>query len=459
MKNKEIIVIGGGITGLVTAYELLKKGYQVTVIEKENDVGGLARSFQYNNMTFDIGPHRFFSDKESTNSYIRNTLSNDFVNIFRLSAVFFNGKYYKWPLNFLSVFKMSFKNIICIVFDLLFLKTKKANNYQEYVENKYGKTLYRIFFKGYTEKFFAVDAKHIHAMWAQESINRVLIVKKTGNIFGLLKYFLKSTFIREKNFIYPKIGGIQTFSNNLKDKIIELGGKLKINTKIETMNIENNFISFIKTEETIYKPDIIVWTAPITTLCKLLNITTNLKYRNLIVFNCIIKKNYKKYPVNNYQWCYFGDKNITLNRISRPPLFSDYNTSSDYDSVCIEVSCSYNDSCWHDPNKLKDKIISELIQINIISSTNDIVNIYAEKIENVYPIYTLEFDNDLNIVKNKLSQINNLYLAGRSGLFWYNNMDDSIENGIATAEKINELKITKNLTLDTIKNNENISTN
>ncbi|MDD5021380.1 MAG: FAD-dependent oxidoreductase [Endomicrobiaceae bacterium] len=439
MKNKKIIIVGAGITGLVASYELLKEGCQVTIIEKETDVGGLARSFQYDSTTFDIGPHRFFSDKETINNYIKNTLNNDFVNISRLSAVFFNGKYYKWPLNLLSIFKMSFKNIICIIFDLLFLKTKKADNYQEYVENKYGKTLYEIFFKGYTEKFFAVDAQHIHAMWAQESINRVLIVKKTSNILGLFKYFLKSNFVREKNFIYPKIGGIQTFSKNLKEKIIELGGKFELNAEIKEATITNNSILFIKTKETIYESDIVVWTAPITSLCKLLDIPTNLKYRNLIIFNCIIKFN-KKCTTNNYQWCYFGDKNITLNRTSKPLLFSKYNIGSGYDSVCVEVSCSPHDSFWHNPNELKDKIISELIQINIISSNSDIIKIYPEKIENVYPVYTLEFENDLTQVKNKLSKINNLYLAGRSGLFWYNNMDDSIENGIAISRIINETK-------------------
>lgn len=440
MKNKKIIIIGAGITGLVTAYELLKQGCSVTIIEKESDAGGLARSFRYNNMIFDIGPHRFFSNKDTINNYIKKILNNDFMNISRLSSVFFDGKYYKWPLNFLSIFKMSFKNIIFIIFDLLFLKTKKANNYQEYVENKYGRTLYRIFFKEYTEKFFAVDAKHIHAMWAQESINRVLIVKKTSNILGLLKYFLKSTFIREKNFMYPAIGGIQTFSINLKEKIIDLGGKFEFNSRIERISIENDLISSVKTDKAVHKADIIVWTASITTLSNLLNIPTNLKYRNLIIFNCIIEKIDKKCTTNAYQWCYFGDRNITLNRISKPSLFSKHNINSDYDSVCVEVSCSYNDSFWQNPNELKEKILSELIQINIISSINDVVNIYTEKIENVYPVYTLDFDNDLTHVKSKLSTIKNLYLAGRSGLFWYNNMDDSIENGITLAEEISEAK-------------------
>lgn len=438
MKSKKIIIIGAGITGLVTAYELLKQGHKVVIAEKEADVGGLARSFKYNDMIFDIGPHRFFSDQTTINSYIKDILNYDFLKISRLSAVFFEGKYYKWPISFLSIFKMSFKNIISIIFDLLFLKTKLSNNYQEYVENKYGKTLYKIFFKGYTEKFFDIDAKKIHQMWAQESINRVLIVKKTNNIIGLIKYFLKSNFTREKKFIYPKTGGIQIFSQNLKEKITALGGEFELNADIQEIQITTNSAVSVKTKKNIYESDIVVWTAPLTTLCKILDIPTELKYRNLIIFNYIIKKIDKKYAVNNYQWCYFGDSNITLNRTSKPVLFSKDNINTKYDSVCVEVSCSQNDSFWDIPEILKTKITSELIKLNVISSAEDVVNIFAEKIENVYPVYTLNFQNDLNIIKGKIANINNLYLAGRSGLFWYNNMDDSIENGLDISKKINE---------------------
>ena len=228
------------------------------------------------------------------------------------------------------------------------------------------------------------------------------------------------------------------FSQNLKDKITALGGKFELNSDIQEVKIMNNVVSSVKTGKTVYESDIILWTAPLTTLCGLLDINTKLKYRDLIVFNYIVKKNDTKDAVNNYQWCYFGDKNITLNRTSKPMLFSKNNVTPGRDSVCVEVSCSKDDSFWNTTDILKDKITSELIKINVISSANDVIDVFAEKIENVYPIYTLDFDKDLAFVKDRLSQIKNLYLAGRSGLFWYNNMDDSIENGLDISKTINE---------------------
>jgi len=440
-RKQNILIVGAGITGLVCALELLKKGYNVTVIEKENKVGGLARSFNYENMIFDIGPHRFFSNKASINDYILKIFNNDYIVIQRKSAVLFENKYFSWPLNILSVFKMSFKNIVNILKDILFLEKKEIKNYEDFVKNKYGKTLYEAFFKDYAEKFFNIDAKNLSYVWAKESIDRVFIVKKMTTIFSVILYFIKNSFIKEKNFFYSNKKGIQLFADNLFKQIVDFGGKINCSADVNGIEIQDNkivSISFNKEKEK--NIDKVIWTAPITTISSLLNIKTTLEYTNLVLFNIIINgKNIKTEP-NMYQWCYYGSKKILLNRISKPVLFSINNVSNNKDSVCVEVSCSNKDKIWISPDIVKEKIIKELILLDVIKTREDISEIFIEKIENVYPVYKVNFQNELNSVNEKLKTINNLYLAGRSGLFWYNNMDDSIENALTLSKKIYEDK-------------------
>lgn len=440
-RKQNILIVGAGITGLVCALELLKKGYNVTVIEKENKVGGLARSFNYENMIFDIGPHRFFSNKASINDYILKIFNNDYIVIQRKSAVLFENKYFSWPLNILSVFKMSFKNIVNILKDILFLEKKEIKNYEDFVKNKYGKTLYEAFFKDYAEKFFNIDAKNLSYVWAKESIDRVFIVKKMTTIFSVILYFIKNSFIKEKKFFYSNKKGIQLFADNLFKQIVDFGGKINCSADVNGIEIQNNkivSISFNKEKEK--NIDKVIWTAPITTISSLLNIKTTLEYTNLVLFNIIINgKNIKTEP-NMYQWCYYGSKKILLNRISKPVLFSINNVSNNKDSVCVEVSCSNKDKIWISPDIVKEKIIKELILLDVIKTREDISEIFIEKIENVYPVYKVNFQNELNRVNEKLKTINNLYLAGRSGLFWYNNMDDSIENALTLSKKIYEDK-------------------
>ena len=43
--GKQIVVIGGGLAGLTAGIELLQKGHEVTIIEKNNNVGGLCSGY------------------------------------------------------------------------------------------------------------------------------------------------------------------------------------------------------------------------------------------------------------------------------------------------------------------------------------------------------------------------------------------------------------------------------
>lgn len=60
-KPKKIAIIGAGITGLVSAYLLSRRGHQVTVFEKNMDIGGLGSSIKINGTFVEKYYHHFFS--------------------------------------------------------------------------------------------------------------------------------------------------------------------------------------------------------------------------------------------------------------------------------------------------------------------------------------------------------------------------------------------------------------
>ena len=83
----------------MTAHLLLEAGAKVVVIEKMEQVGGLARSYVYeDNFVLDCGPHRSDVTNPNVNAYVSRILKDRGTNFPRKSEVFFKGKYYDWPI-------------------------------------------------------------------------------------------------------------------------------------------------------------------------------------------------------------------------------------------------------------------------------------------------------------------------------------------------------------------------
>ena len=182
VNKKKVMVVGGGIAGLTAAYLLSKEGIDVVLVEKEDRVGGLARTFKYNGYVFDIGPHRFYSSMKEVINFLYEVMDKDeMLEIERLSAVHYCNKYHTWPLRLRSVFQMPLTVSVPAFIDL-FTKSryKKLEDptFKNFILSKYGDTLYNTFFKGYTEKFLGLSPEKIHYHWAKIGVERATIDEK-----------------------------------------------------------------------------------------------------------------------------------------------------------------------------------------------------------------------------------------------------------------------------------------
>lgn len=436
--GKEIIIIGGGITGLTIGYELSKEGFKVVIIEKEKEVGGLGRSFRYGDFIFDIGPHRFYTTKDNILQFINNILQDEKKIIARHSGVYLFSKYYPWPLHPLSVLKLPLKITVESALDLLFRKSNKRNypssNFENYIIKQYGPTLYNAFFKDYTEKFLGLSAEQTHADWAESGIAHAIIDERIAcrNLSGILKASILPRAIRTE-FIYPK-GGMGVFCKKLAEGIEAKGGVILTDTKVSRLRYSNGNINMVICDKVSYISEKVIWTAPVTELYRFLNLSPdiNLGYLSLLLFFIEVKG----LVDNNYQWCYFGEKDIVFSRISIPYLFDPNLSPKGKIGLCIEISCRENDENWNKPENLTNRIKADLRKVGFIEIDKDIVSIHIERIPNAYPIYKLDYRKQFVEAKIKLQGFSNLILAGRSGLFWYNNMDDCIENGLDIAKNI-----------------------
>jgi len=402
----------------------------------EARVGGLARSFRYDGFTFDIGPHRFHTDDQEVLKFIDEVLGEDYLVIRRRSGVYMFGRYFEWPLSSSSIFKLPPEVMLSSFFDLLSKRQViNPDSYTDYIIARYGKTLYRVFFKHYTEKFIRIPCEEVHVDWALAGINRAVIDKrvKANSLFDLVKGALLPTKV-DTDFIYPAQPGIDNFCEKLKTAVEEKGGEVLTGTKVTGIKEGGGLIGEVKLSNgRVLETGLLVWSGEIHSLAGMLGLGPYpLRYLSLICYNAAVSGA----PSNEYQWIYFGDRRATINRSSTPCLFNPKNSPPGYYGINVEITCMEGDHTWKHPESMINIVRQDLVQTRLVRRKEDIGQIWMERIHNTYPIYDLHYRRNVSQAAGELSRYGNLLLLGRCGSFWYNNMDHSMKMALDYAEHI-----------------------
>jgi len=431
----KIIVVGGGVAGLTLAYLLGKKGLKVTVLEREDRVGGLARSFRYDGWSIDIGPHRFHTDDKLVQDFILEIMHNRLIEIPRNSKVFFCDKHFDWPLNLKAVLKLPPSMMLSSFLDLLSRPSINDDSFESYVLSRYGKTLTNHFFREYNQKFLKMDLKDCHRDWAETGINRATIDKeiKSSSIVDLMLGVLSQKQVNTK-FLYPKDGPIDEFSEILKQGIISSGGTVETDVELTEAVIENKSVQrLMGSDGRVWDTDFIFWTGDLHDLENLLGLApSQLNYNSTVVCNLLVEGE----PPVPSQWEYFGSRDLIFSRTSINTCFNPCLAPKGYYGICAELVCYENDYVWNQPESLVNSIIQNLIHVRLVRNFNSIMEVHFERIRNTYPMYKIDYRAHLETYKQKISGIANVLACGRTGGFWYNNMDHSIRSSIDIANMI-----------------------
>src|ERR1051325_10053953 len=179
--NKPIVIIGAGPAGLTAAYELSKVGIGSVVLEKDEVVGGLSRTVNYKGYRFDIGGHRFFSKVKAVEDMWRQVLAEgQFLRRRRLSRIYYNKKFFYYPLRLSNaLLGLGIWNSALIFLSYLraqLFPQKPEETFEQWISNRFGKRLYRIFFKTYTEKVWGIPCNEIMAEWAAQRIKGLSLI-------------------------------------------------------------------------------------------------------------------------------------------------------------------------------------------------------------------------------------------------------------------------------------------
>lgn len=453
MKNKtkskkKVVILGGGLAGLAAGYELARNGVDIVIIEKCEEVGGLARTIKVKDFAFDTGPHRWYTKSNMVNDWMLALLGDEVINVPRLTRIYFDSHFYYYPIKLVNALSgIGPVKALRAVIDYSIARirarliSQKLLTMEDGYVNQFGKTLYEIFFKRYSEKLWGQDCRNISIDWVGQrtrGLNILTVIKdtvfKSKNVVSLID-----------EFSYPR-KGVGRIAEKLAEYIIESGGKIYTDAEVTAINIKNNTVASVTVAEKKTKKEIIgdefISSIPLDEAVQRVNpslpesvqaLAGKLTYRDELQVALFLRKTH----ITPDTWIYVHPKFIPYMRVMEMDNWSDELSPPGTTTMVFEIACNMGDAMW----KKKDKEVIDLVASSFVNefgliTAKDILGGYVHRVEKEYPVYHIGYKQDVAEIKSYLSRYKNLQMVGRNGTFRYNNMDHSIEMGLFAAWNI-----------------------
>lgn len=506
--GKTAIIIGAGPAGLTAAYELLKRtDIKPVILEKSGDIGGISKTINYKGNRMDIGGHRFFSKSDRVMNWWLNIMplqkteeENLTINYQnktrsvntntnpemgaedkpglvmlvrkRLSRIYFLRKFFNYPiqLSLDTLKKLGFVRTMQIILSYSWaqlFRRKPEKSLEDFLINRFGKKLYLLFFKDYTEKVWGVPCNEISAEWGAQRIKGVSIssaikhaaqsiAKKKKNSSDIAQKDTETSLIEQ--FLYPALGPGQLWEEVAR-QVEVLGGKIMMHEDVKEICINDKQVTSVITvnsetgEQTEHAGDYFFSTMPVQELIAGMNgvvpadvkeVAAGLQYRDFITVGVLLKKfgttNEKVGESKGLQlkdtWIYVQEKDVKVGRLQ---LFNNWSpfmvNTPDNVWIGMEYFCNKGDGFWELNDEEIQKIaIGELAKMGL-AEVNDVLDSTVHRVEKTYPAYFGTY-GEFDKVRDYTDQLENLFLVGRNGMHKYNNADHSMLTAMTAVDNI-----------------------
>jgi len=438
--GEPICIIGAGPAGLTAAYVLTGDGVPVTVIEAEQQVGGLAKTVERDGYRFDLGGHRFFTKSEEVESLWHEVLDEEFLLRPRMSRIYWNRRFLDYPLRGGDVIrKLGPVELTRAGLSYLNAATKPKGgeeSFEEWVSNRFGRRLFELFFRSYTEKVWGVPTSELRAEWAAQRIKGLSFWSAAKAAFFGNGDNVK-TLINE--FHYPRLGPGQMW-DAMTAKIEERGGDVRLGTPVDRVVIEAGEVLEVSAGGIDHSPPHVISSLPLHTLVavttprppeRVVEAAAGLRYRDFLTVAVVVDGE-DAFPDN---WIYIHEPNVRVGRIQNYRSWSPWMVP-DANKACLglEYFCFDGDELWSaSDDELVALAARELEQLELVDSSK-VERGYVVRVPKAYPMYDTLYAERVAEIRSWLDRIENLQQVGRNGLHRYNNSDHSSLTAIRAAE-------------------------
>jgi protoporphyrinogen oxidase len=461
MSHSEVFVIGAGPAGLTASYLLTKQGISTTVIEADPTyVGGISRTVNYKDFLFDIGGHRFFSKSKEVVDLWKEILPQDFITRPRLSRIYYDGKYYSYPLKaFEALGNLGVIESAMCVLSFMYKQAfpnEKPETFHDWVANQFGERLFSIFFKTYTEKVWGMSCDEISADWAAQRIKGLDLWSAMANALrnsvkhkgrdGTAAHDGEVIKTLIESFEYPRKGpGMMWDAAAAKTQA--QGGKILMGTELSSLSYEAAAGIWVIKARTpsgdiaTFTANHVISSAPIRDLMHAfterpatLASADNLRYRDFITVALVVKKP-DLFPDN---WIYIHEPSVKVGRIQN---FRSWSPEMVPDSALaclgLEYFCFEGDGLWSASDADLLALAKRELAIIGLATEDECVEGCVVRQRKAYPVYDDGYKRNVEAIRAELAEkYPTLHLVGRNGMHKYNNQDHAMMTSMLTVKNI-----------------------
>jgi protoporphyrinogen oxidase len=502
------VIIGAGPAGLTAALELLRRTrIKPIVLEKSAYMGGISRTVAYKGNRIDIGGHRFFSKSDRVMDWWTSLLPveqtsdanhrlvyqnheralnaktaamlarngaapdpefDDLVMLVRprKSRIFYLRKLFDYPLKLnlatlrnLGAVRAVQAGVSYLVSSIRPVRPEKT--LEDFLINRFGRHLYKTFFKSYTEKVWGVPCDQISAEWGAQRIKGLSLRKALAHHFKKL-IGGRSTEIGQKDtetsliekFLYPKLGPGQLWEE-VACKVRQAGGEILTGWTVSGIHTAGDRLTGVTArsdegEQLFFPAQYVFSTMPVKELVQAFDappppevsqVSNGLMYRDFITVGLLLNRLNIGEPGERLlkdNWIYIQEPDVLVGRMQIFNNWSPYMVG-DPEKVWIglEYFCNDTDELWHKADQDMIALALREVEKMGIASRADYVDATVIRMEKTYPAYFGTYDR-FHVIREFVDRYHNLFLVGRNGMHKYNNQDHSMLTAMTAVDNIIE---------------------
>jgi len=455
-KGELCVIIGAGPAGLTAAYELARLGMRSVVLEKDFCVGGISRTINHSGYRCDIGGHRFFTKVHFIRELWEELMGEDFLLRPRLSRIYYKNRFFDYPLRIRNTLK-GLGLVESFLMGLSYIRARlrperEEKTFEQWVSNRFGRRLFRTFFKSYTEKVWGMSCSEISADWARQRIKNLDFIAAARNaLVGAKTHGNKLVTSLIEQFHYPRLGSGMMWER-LQEKLAEKQIETRLNQEVIKVHHAGGRVTAVTARdgqgrEIRIRGEYFISSMPLRDLINAMdpqpprdvgNAADSLCYRDFITVMLVVDTP-AIFPDN---WIYVHSPEVKVGRIQN---FKNWSSEMVPDpsktSLGLEYFAQEGDELWNmSDDRLIDLARSEWTRLGF-ATVGKVIDGTVIRMPKAYPVYDSKHKDSLEVVRNWIGTLKNLYPVGRNGQHRYNNMDHSMASAICAARAVHGAKI------------------